>query len=66
MKIETPFDGDDTYGFPFIFYLESSQMCNPCPINPISFYWKYFVLDFCFALSIAIGLYFLIKKLTQP
>ncbi len=33
-KIETPFDGHDTYGFPFTFFTKFSGMCMPCPPNP--------------------------------
>ena len=30
-RIERHFDGNDTYGFPLIFYTEFSGMCVDCP-----------------------------------
>jgi len=57
-KIETPSDGNDTYGFPVTCFIRLSGMCEPCPPNPYLteiYYWK-LVVDILFAASlVAIG-----------
>jgi hypothetical protein len=53
-KIETPHDGEDTYGFPLTFFIRFSGMCDPCPPNPTeTYYWK-LLLDILFAAIIPI------------
>lgn len=53
-KIETPVDGNDTYGFPLTFFIRFSGMCSPCPPNPTeTSYWKLFV-DIVAAFLIAV------------
>ena len=41
-SIQRPIDGDDSFGFPYRFYIAYSGMCNPCP--EIMFNWNYFYL----------------------
>jgi hypothetical protein len=45
-KLESAFDGNDTYGFPLTFFIRFSGMCEPClPGAPESeiFYWRLLV-----------------------
>jgi len=65
MKIETHFDGNDTYGFPFTFHIKLSGMCDPCPENPTETYFGYLIIDIIFALIIALGIDFTIKKIKK-
>ncbi|MGG9963634.1 hypothetical protein [Ferruginibacter sp. SUN106] len=56
--IETPFDGNDTYGFPVTFYQKFSGMCDPCPPNPseINFWNLCIDIVFCFLTALVIWL----------
>ncbi|MBO6514970.1 MAG: hypothetical protein JJ975_00280 [Bacteroidia bacterium] len=54
-KIETPFDGDDTYGFPFTFYIVYSGMCDPCPDEPTQFYGFKLWIDILFSAILAVA-----------
>lgn len=65
MKIETPFDGNDTYGFPFTFHIKWSGECFECPENPTETYLGYLIADLVLSGIIAIGIYSLIKKLKR-
>ena len=62
MKIETPFDGNDTYGFPFTFHIKWSGMCFECPENPTETYYGYLLIDFIIAGLISFGLWNLYNK----
>ena len=62
MKIQTPFDGNDTYGFPFIFHIKWSGMCYDCPENLNETYFGYLLADLIFSGIIAGGIYGLLKK----
>ena len=63
MKIETPFDGNDTYGFPLTFHIKWSGMCFECPENPTETYYGYLLIDFLIAFLISIGIWKLFIKL---
>ncbi|MEZ4878217.1 MAG: hypothetical protein R2805_11785 [Flavobacterium sp.] len=63
MKIETPFDGNDTYGFPFTFHIKWSGMCFECPENPTKTYYGYLFIDFVIAFLISIGVWKLFSNL---
>ena len=63
MKIETPFDGNDTYGFPFTFHIKWSGMCFDCPENPTETYYGYLLIDFIISGIIGFGLLKLFKRL---
>ncbi|MCB0476448.1 MAG: hypothetical protein KDC69_12280, partial [Flavobacteriaceae bacterium] len=65
MKIQTPFDGNDTYGFPFTFHVKWSGMCYDCPENPTETYFGYLLADLIFPGIIAVGIHSLIKKLKR-
>ncbi len=65
MKIETPFDGNDTFGFPFIFFERFSQHCNPCPSEPTAMYWDFFLYDTLISFSFAFLLFTFIMKLKK-
>lgn len=62
MKIETPFDGNDTYGFPFTFHKKWSGMCFECPENPTETYYGYFLIDLIIAGLISFGIWNLNNK----
>jgi hypothetical protein len=62
-KIETPFDGHDTYGFPFTFHKVFSGMCDPCPPNPSATYYGWLVVDVLFAAIVAVALIIGFNKL---
>lgn len=57
-KIETPVDGNDTYGFPLTFHEKFSGMCDPCPPNPSETNYWYLGIDitFCFLTALVIWL----------
>ncbi len=65
-KIETPIDGDDTYGFPLTFFIRFSGMCTACPPNPTEIFYLKLLLDifiaFLFALLIWTAYIGLTKK----
>ncbi|WP_299782782.1 hypothetical protein [uncultured Formosa sp.] len=65
MKIETPFDGNDTYGFPFTFHIKWSEMCFECPENPTETYYGYLFIDFLISGIIGFGLLKLFKQLKK-
>jgi len=62
-KIETPFDGDDTYGFPVTYFIRFSGMCDPCPPNPTETYYLKLLVDILFAAGIAAVGWIFFKKL---
>ena len=62
MKIETPFDGNDTYGFPYTFHIKWSGMCFECPENPTETYYGYLLIDFIIAGLISFGIWNLYNK----
>jgi hypothetical protein len=66
-KIETPFDGHDTYGFPLTFHTTFSRMCNPCPTKmSYTNYWNLLAdLGFAFISGFAIwkGIIFFKNKM---
>ena len=53
-EVETPFDGDDTYGFPLTFFIRFSGMCKPCPPNETETFYLKLLVDILFALLLAI------------
>ena len=61
MKIEQPFDGHNTYGYPYTFHKVYSLECGPCPENPSETNFLYLLTDIGFALLIAVVLYYIIK-----
>lgn len=63
MKIETPFDGNDTYGFPFTFHIKWSGMCDPCPDNPTDTYIGYLLVDIVLAGLFVFGVLSMMRKL---
>ena len=63
MKIETPFDGNDTYGFPLTFHIKWSGMCFECPENPTETNYGYLFIDFLIAFLISIGFWKLFNNL---
>ena len=65
MKIETPFDGNDTYGFPFTFHIKWSGMCEPCPENPTETYIGYLLIDILIAGLFAFGILSINRKLKK-
>ncbi|QIE58667.1 hypothetical protein G5B37_03550 [Rasiella rasia] len=65
MKIETPFDGNDTYGFPFTFHIKWSGMCDPCPDNPTETYLGYLFIDIVLSGLFGFGILSLIRKLKR-
>ncbi|MBI1307352.1 MAG: hypothetical protein GC181_12180 [Bacteroidetes bacterium] len=56
MKIETPVDGEDTFGFPFIFHVNHSPMCSPCPDEMSETFYGKLILDILFCLAASFGL----------
>lgn len=62
MKIKTPFDGNDTYGYPFTLHIKWSGMCFECPENPTETYYGYLLIDFIIAGVISFGIWSLYKK----
>lgn len=62
MKIETPFDGNDTYGFPFTFHIKWSGMCFECHENPTETYYGYLLIDFIIVGLISFGVWSLYNK----
>ncbi len=44
-SIQRPIDGDDSYGFPFRFYVAFSGMCHPCPDKMYDFNIFYLFVD---------------------
>ena len=68
-KIETPFDGNDTIGFPLTFYFQNSGECDPCPANPIQVYYFYLLIDIITATIISAliwKLWLKIKSKSEP
>jgi len=63
MKIETPFDGNDTYGFPLTFYIKWSGMCFKCPEKPTETYYEYLLIDIAIAGLFSFGILKLISKM---
>jgi len=61
-KIETPFDGHDTYGFPFTFFIRFSGMCDPCPPNPTETKIGYLLIDILFSIIVGLLLWLIVKK----
>jgi hypothetical protein len=60
-RIETPTDGEDTYGFPLTFHTRFSGMCNPCPKYPTETnYWNLLV-----DIAVAAGTGFVIWKIIR-
>lgn len=62
MKIETPFDGNDTYGFPFDFHKKLSGMTFPIPENHNTTHIGYLIVDFVFSGILVFGILSLRKK----
>jgi hypothetical protein len=62
-KIETPFDGNDTYGFPLTFFIRFSGMCSPCPPNPTETFYLKLLGDVAVAFLIAIIIWTVYTKL---
>ncbi|MFN3404773.1 MAG: hypothetical protein ACK40G_11795 [Cytophagaceae bacterium] len=62
-KIEIPYDGNNTVGFPLIFYIQYSGMCDPCPPEMEYFYLWNFTLDFIFTGFISFVAYYLMLKI---
>jgi hypothetical protein len=62
-KIETPFDGDDNYGFPFTFFVRFSGMCKPCPPNPTETKISYLLIDILFSIIVGLLLWFVARKI---
>lgn len=56
MKIETVFDGPDTYGFPLTFHIKWSGECDPCPEKPTETYIGYLLIDLVLAGALAFGI----------
>ena len=65
MKIETPVDGNDTYGFPFTFHIRWSGMCYTCPEEPTVTYFGYLLIDLILAGLLAFGILSFIKKINK-
>jgi hypothetical protein len=63
MKIETPFDGNDAYGFPFTFHIKWSGMCNKCPENETETNYLYFIIDFIIVGFISFGIWNFYQKI---
>ena len=64
-KIETPFDGNDTYGFPLTFFIRFSGMCSPCPPNPTETFYLKLVVDITVAFLFAVISLIAYAKLRQ-
>ena len=62
-KIETPFDGDDTYGYPFTFFVRFSGMCNRCPPNPTEIKFTALLIDLALAITAGYSIYLLAVKI---
>ena len=65
-KIETPFDGNDTYGYPLTFHTEYGGKRDPRPVNSgATNYWN-LVVDIGFSLIggliVSAGIYAMKKK----
>tara|TARA_R100000005_G_C4986819_1_gene194934 strand:- start:623 stop:895 length:273 start_codon:yes stop_codon:yes gene_type:complete len=65
MKIETPFDGNDTYGFPFTFHKTLGGRRFPIPENYYETHIWYLVIDFAFSGVLALGILNLCQKLKR-
>ena len=65
MKIETPFDGNDTYGFPFTFHKTLGGKRFPITENYYETHIGYLVMDFIFSGLLAFGILNLYKKLKR-
>ena len=61
-KIETPFDGNDTYGFPMTFFIRFSGMCSPCPPNATETFYLKLLVDILFAIVTAVIILTVFKK----
>lgn len=64
-KIETPFDGDDTYGFPLTFFIRFSGMCEPCPPNPTEIFYLKLLFDIIIAFLFAFLIWTTYIRLTK-
>lgn len=53
-KVETPVDGNDTYGFPLTFFIRFSGMCLPCPPNPTETSYLKLLVDIAVAFLFAV------------
>lgn len=64
-KIETPIDGEDTYGFPLTFFIRFSGMCSPCPPNPTEIYYLQLVADVAVAFLLSLIIWTIYTKLRK-
>ncbi|MDI9364229.1 MAG: hypothetical protein QM541_04705 [Flavobacterium sp.] len=64
-KVETPFDGNDTYGFPLTFFIRFSKMCKPCPANGSEIFYLKLSLDILIAFIIALIIWTGYKKVEK-
>lgn len=62
-KIETPFDGNDTYGFPLTFFVRFSGMRISYPLNPTEIKIIYLLIDALFSLIMGLLLWFAARKI---
>lgn len=54
-RIESHFDGNDTYGFPLTFYTKFSSMCVDCPGPKYEIHYLNLVADFAVAVLVGIA-----------
>lgn len=65
MEIETPFDGNDTYGWPFTFYTRLSVMTEPSSGGQVETSTEYFLIDFVVSGVLAFVSFSLVQKLIR-